>query len=533
MALPFLQTDKQKFLDSQAKWSKGLGEGWKGTKFLGMGCFGVTGLWEYQGGSLADLCKKKPGITKVVVKMAQVYPSAFDPKSGRTALDEGEIGRIVTGFNSKHLIRQFGGNRVGDQFSEMEDVVRVFLEYCPGGSLHALLKQADSDDPKPIPEIDLWQIFDCLARGVYAMERETEEMNVPGAPAYTGRDEELMHCDLKPDNVFLGYRDNEHSRFPISKIADFGEALFVDSYDLQDDESGAKYLERGAPAFKPPEEAINKPFGGWQKSGIPLLHARKGTCSNIWQVGAIMNAMILRAHMDFNPDEIKNANPPLVNISKLRSPSAQRQINLGSQLNHSQGLEDKVITDLYTAQLLTLIQECLFREPEYRPKCDELVEYANLGLQKANKELGPSGWASVTEPEIVDPYDKVPILSSGTPPEPPTSWKVAHVKLPTGEFVDARDLEPVRKGMLSSALDALPSSFVARISRSTTPGPKTPPPSPLSPGGLAKTVANGLVGMAGVGAKYIFDAAVEQSKKRKRSAANLSSSEKEDEFEII
>lgn len=119
MAPPFLAADKQRFLDSELQWSNGLGEGWKGTKFLGKGCFGVTGLWEYKP-KKGKLYHPRPVIQQVVVKMAQMYPAAFT--EGRSALDEGEIGRIVAGFKSKHLIRQFGGNRVVDRFSGMEDV---------------------------------------------------------------------------------------------------------------------------------------------------------------------------------------------------------------------------------------------------------------------------------------------------------------------------------------------------------------------------------------------------------------------------
>lgn len=191
MALPFLQADKQKFLDSEPTWTNGIGKGWKGKKFLGMGCFGVTGLWEYEG--VAG--EPRPAIDKVVVKMAQMFPDAMAP--GRSALDEGEIGRVVSGYNSKHLIRQFGGNRVGDKFSEMENVVRTFLEYCPGGTLHELLPQPNNLNPKPIHELDLWQIFTCLAEGVYAMDRGTTDLN---APRIIGRNRELMHCDLKADN---------------------------------------------------------------------------------------------------------------------------------------------------------------------------------------------------------------------------------------------------------------------------------------------------------------------------------------------
>ncbi|KAE8445529.1 hypothetical protein EG329_013292 [Mollisiaceae sp. DMI_Dod_QoI] len=542
MALPFLVTDKQKFLNSESQWTNRLGEGWKGTKFLGQGSFGVTGLWEYQG-KYND--PKAPAIKQVVVKMAQMFPGAFAEDGDRSALEEGRIGRIIAGFGSNHLIRQFGGNRVGDHFSEMEDVVRIFLEYCPGGSLHQFLPQAENLTPPPLHEADLWQIFDCMAKGVYAMERETEEY---GADPYTGTEQELMHCDLKPDNIFFGNRDPDHLRMPITKIADFGEALYVDSYGLQSDEDGTKYLERGAPAYKPPEEAINKPYGGWKGSGIPLIHPRKGTCSNIWQIGAIINAVILRAHMDFNPDDIKGAKPPLADLSELKSPSTMRHINLASQLNHSQGLESKEITDLYSLSLLTLVQECLFREPEHRPKAQDLIDYTNLGLQKAMLKLNLLK-RSFKYPILPPPFRNMKISSGVEPPEPPTAWNIDHVQLSSGEFVDMGTEPPTREPTVFSATIGIISPIVAeglRLSMSsttsifsilsgtitggTTPGPTgAPRDEPNSPPTPARRAARGIAALTGVGAKFFVNKAFGTSS-GSSAGEGVSNS---DDFEIV
>lgn len=197
MALPFLKADRQRFLDSEPQWRDRIGEGFIGKKFLGIGSFGVTGLWEYTSPQYYD--PKAPPIKQVVVKMSQLYPAAFEG-TGRSVLEEGNIGRIIAGYGSNHLIRQYGGNRVGDRFSEMGDVVKIFLEFCPGGSLDQLLPQPGQKTQEPLHEADMWQIFNCLAMGVYAMDRESEDMPVPGAPVYNGLDAELLQCDMKPDN---------------------------------------------------------------------------------------------------------------------------------------------------------------------------------------------------------------------------------------------------------------------------------------------------------------------------------------------
>ncbi|KAF8852721.1 kinase-like protein [Acephala macrosclerotiorum] len=494
--------------------------------------------------------------------MSQLYPAAFE-ETGRSVLEEGNIGRIIAGYASNHLIRQYGGNRIGDCFSEMEDVVKIFLEFCPGGSLDQLLPQPGQKTQPPLHEADMWQIFNCLAMGVYAMERESEDMPVPGAPVYNGLDTELLHCDMKPDNVFFGYKDDDHRRMPISKIADFGEALFIESSDLQDDADGARYLERGAPAYKPPEEVINKLFNAWKDSGIPLNHPRKGTCSNIWQVGAIMNSIILRGHINFNPDVVKGVNPPLVNRSKLESPSTLRNINLSSQLNHSQGLEDKTITNLYSAALLTLVQECLFREPEFRPTADVLVEYTNFGLQTAMVKLKKTR----PFPLLPHPFRNMKFNDANGPVEPPTAWLVNHVQDENGGgYYDARDEPPPKRSMLSTAMGVV-SPIVTRsvrsslssgtsifsslvgstITRATTSNqssnsggasrPVSRPTSPPTPGlGIARKMAGGMMGFTGIGARFVFNTAKNQVSGRKTSLTSANSVEEaqaDDEFVIV
>lgn len=199
MALPFRAGDEALFLTGDQGWRHGLGPGFKGKKFLGRGSFGVAGLWTYNqplGHAL------RPSITSVVVKMSQIELGGTD----RDGLNEGAIGLILSKFQSPHLVRQFGGNRLGDRFYEMEDVVRIFLEYCPGGDLQQLMPDERNSEGTRLAEVDLWAIFHCLAKGTYALERRTER---PGVAATVGQDMELLHHDLKLDNgkVSIHYFD--------------------------------------------------------------------------------------------------------------------------------------------------------------------------------------------------------------------------------------------------------------------------------------------------------------------------------------
>ncbi|KAI9052629.1 hypothetical protein LZ554_003971 [Drepanopeziza brunnea f. sp. 'monogermtubi'] len=417
--LPFRPQHEAAFLASEPTWRHRIGKGWHGTKFLGRGSFGVTGLWEYQGND-----PNPPALRHVVVKQSQL--EVYMPGGGhRSALDEGNIGLTLSFIKAKHLVRQYGGNRLGDSFAEMGRVIRIFMEYCPGGDLSQFVPMglaAMRKKPEPLSEMDCWTIFKCLALGVLAMDKRTEE---PLDALEWNDDEELMHCDLKCDNVFLGYRDKDHARIPILSIGDFGESIMVPSQELQGDEDGGAFLDRGAPAFKPPEETINWPFGPWQETGIGVQNPRKGTCSNIWQVGAIMNCLILQVNHDFNPNRCDDPRDPRTSRSSL----AERGTPLASNLNHSIQLDRGEEAERYSKTLRMLIQECLFREAPLRPSSIQLVDAASQGLNSTmrgilalTKRTGNSGLQAL--PANIQ---AVAVRMPGyLDPEPPTSFLVDH-----------------------------------------------------------------------------------------------------------
>jgi hypothetical protein len=249
-----------------------------------------------------------------------------------------------------------------------------------------------------------------------------------------------------------------------------------------------------------------------------------------------MNALITRASINFNPDDVAGTKPPLVNISKLKSPIKLRNNLLQLHLNHSQNLEGKAITDLYSATLLTLVQECLFREPEHRPDCLDLVKRTNASLKATRDQF--VGKDKPNPPPIPDPWNDLSGPSGdGNPPEPPTTWLVAHIESVNGDgkFIDALAKPP--STLLDGALDVLPiPSFIGnrlRTRSAPTTGLPTPSPSPTNPrGGLIKRFAFGLGGVALSGATLVLstagviDTAAEKTRKRRRKRSAGSESTK-------
>lgn len=209
MPVAFRKKDEAVWLASEPIWTTRVGKGWKGTRFLGKGSFGVCGLWEFQpdyaSGAHSDsfeLSAFEPDIKQVVIKMSEYLPdepSALGLKSG---LDEGRFGALLALANSDHILRQFGTNMIGDSFEEIGDVVKIFLEYCPGGDLDQFLPRNEQEEANPKPllqEPDLWALFYCLALGISVMDRGTETPQGPSPDWWDGT-KRLLHGDLKMDN---------------------------------------------------------------------------------------------------------------------------------------------------------------------------------------------------------------------------------------------------------------------------------------------------------------------------------------------
>ncbi|CAG8982414.1 hypothetical protein HYALB_00007093 [Hymenoscyphus albidus] len=449
MALPFSeQRDIKPFLESGLIWQNRIPDGWVGTKFLGKGGFGVTGLWEYKGDPA-----KAPAITKVVIKMTELLSEDYqgtsvDTRPRKDRLFEGRILERLSQRRNGHVVRSFGGNRTGDRFGDMREVVKIFMEFCPGGDVDVFL-------PKSYPvkgevggmgleEVDLWALFCCMAEGVGVIAEMMDRTT-----GYAGflRKRELVHMDLKPDNVFFGYRNKDHQRLPIAKLADFGEAMDVREVSRQDDAYGGRTFQRGFDSFRPPEEVYRYRWSSWDATKYPIK-PRKGNCSNVWQIGAIMNSLITRRRLNFNPanakemamfypdDRLLSRRPLCSDVLKTNHNSSQclepeytsatasasasasvnrptasqrkRKRTLTLTRHHPEEQEQKdegipIAGKKYSNSLLNLTQECLLREPLLRPSYKSLLKRAKLGYENAKKSVDPKNFSTAKDQTLPPP----------------------------------------------------------------------------------------------------------------------------------
>lgn len=123
--LSFRSTIQQRdWLRTEPKWTNQLGNGFRGAKILGIGGFGLVGLWKRDDKSM------KPN--KVVVKQQL--------KNLKSMQEEARYLKLMSGTGSNHMVKMYKEmfKEVGLGTAEVFDNVgipvgRIFLEFCEGG----------------------------------------------------------------------------------------------------------------------------------------------------------------------------------------------------------------------------------------------------------------------------------------------------------------------------------------------------------------------------------------------------------------
>ena len=149
---------------------RSLGPGWRATKFLGRGSFGIVSLWEYTGRR-----ENAPRTTQIAVK----HTSGWNLSD---LLYESKILDDLNRAKSRHIVKQL---RPPYEPRQHDGSIQLgmFLEYCPNGVLDDLM---DPQGRYPlIVEKDLWDLFYCLSLAVSAMARGTESLS--SRPVSDGR----------------------------------------------------------------------------------------------------------------------------------------------------------------------------------------------------------------------------------------------------------------------------------------------------------------------------------------------------------
>lgn len=255
--------------------------------------------------------------------------------------------------------------------------MRYYLEYAPYGTLANLLARYKASN-RYLPELFLWHVFNSLAKALLVLEQGTANRHVETS---------LIHFDIKPENIFLGYEaakssdpdvtgglDGEIFNYPSIKLADFGLArVFVEDTEPSMEEIGA----RGTPTYFAPvsrmsstlifiadnlqeivcDEGVGQYGANWTHP--PNLNTSDQVQSelDVWNVGRVMfEAFSLLPNYMYNRIKAQ---------SSLQYERNGRKAFL--HLDEAFGDDSVHPRSPYTKRLSDVIEMCMHVEPSDRP----------------------------------------------------------------------------------------------------------------------------------------------------------------------
>ncbi|KAF8856745.1 kinase-like protein [Acephala macrosclerotiorum] len=340
-------------------------------EILGAGSFGIAGLWTFEDTAV----NKGPAIKNVVVKQSGASP--MDVKAMR---GEAEIMKLFANRDTRHIVkiyREFVAEMVNGQVDPIGNgrgtyIARIFIEYCEGGDFRSFLRMLRGKFTAqiPIPEELIWHIFKCFVLGLVIMENGNELLQGPKWST------EVVHFDIKPENVLVASNDNEHTKTPVIKIADFGVSRVIPI--PQSIEWMAQQL--GTPHYKAPEyyqsekkyPAIYNASPNEEDDYNPTSETfdptlKFGAHTNVWAVGKVMWNLINRSH-SFAKDA------PEYHFQTAGTPTKA----IGTQ-------GEAILKAPYSATLRRTVMHCLAVEWQQRPKPRELLAIINGMLAAIDK----------------------------------------------------------------------------------------------------------------------------------------------------
>ena len=188
--------------------------------------------------------------------------------------------RAVAEIESLMRIRKAGGSYnvnfiVEKVFDNRAECCSIILEHCDDGTIEKLI-DLSRERREQIPERRVWHTLASLTKALCmthnGVNMDRPEVQIPDWDC-------ICHLDIKPGNVFLTRRQKK-GEFSRVVLGDFGCA--VTKSDINAGKANRIGQTRGTDGWFPPES-------------VPSLtgtsNGRYGKPSDIWQVGAVVQAM--------------------------------------------------------------------------------------------------------------------------------------------------------------------------------------------------------------------------------------------------
>ncbi|KAK3312779.1 hypothetical protein B0H66DRAFT_504724, partial [Apodospora peruviana] len=199
----------------------------------------------------------------------------------------------------------------------------LFIEYMSRGRFDNYLCQTAIYRSDAFPTKVLWQIFDCLFRGIVGLAyphafqppgsnpqtdviAQVSETSA-GLPVLTSYcpHETIIHFDIDPLNILVGdFDSNEHNISPIIKLADYGPVkVFSGRTTPRDAFQSWKVRSHGKTGPKPPEQFSEE----WDYVNSTPQAAYQQTAgnyswwTNLYQIALVMWSAITLCHVEYPP----------------------------------------------------------------------------------------------------------------------------------------------------------------------------------------------------------------------------------------
>ncbi|THY80417.1 hypothetical protein D6C95_09513 [Aureobasidium pullulans] len=203
-----------------------------------------------------------------------------------------------------------------------------------------------------IPEPFLWYTLDCLMKAAILMEKNPREL------LNSGYEDVIVVFDMKLENIFLASPDQSKS-FPIYPrpyIADLGGACLTAPDDPLNTSNSLGF--QCTKQWEAPEmwRPGTPPKGQRQSGPILPMGTLRGTCTNVWQIGRVLQQLM-----------ILEADPMKIGFDSECTPAQMEA------MTYESGKSVPYSDSYYSDDLRGLVRKCLQFIPEARPTPENVV----------------------------------------------------------------------------------------------------------------------------------------------------------------
>ncbi|KAI9709730.1 MAG: hypothetical protein M1820_003132 [Bogoriella megaspora] len=398
----------------------GFGNNWHGHSVIGAGGYGFVGLWIEVNGQ--DVIQNTMAVKDTPIKeQSAMYDEGHSPEHlwNQPQLWYDKPQRIPLETKIQEQVGQIQPRNIvqirASEVYEQRGAYRIYMEYCARASLAQLVDEhvrqrrqhLPNTNSPGFPEAFLFHLFRGLARACVAMREVNLTWDDPNHPPFNANPSprvDVVHCDLKDENVFLTRSDpNDLQQYYTIKIGDFGSSRLA----VHNAADNPWDFDAGTPGWRSPETVLHNgqtlhSLQGRGQGPLPRTDQVEGR-SNIFQIGLIM-LFAVTGHLNLDHPDRQRAQ------QWIRMNRAQLEANVRFRRRYP--INDPEMVN--KPELRDLIVQCLMYDNQRRPDehwlLQRITHFCRNGTSTSpNVVNGPNGqhmahvplnWLATPEPAV-------------------------------------------------------------------------------------------------------------------------------------